>query len=274
MRNILYYHITYGILYYPLAVTFVSSGILLILSLTSFFKKKPFSGFLLLGMVISLELLSLITGVDAPYRTCQVFSILSAYTAMLVANRLRWKQAVSIFLCYICLQQAIYLSQLSSLNYIRYEEEIAAVDSIGTTLSLEHDLEKEVIFVGDYDLSSYVTSQLLFPFDTTRWKVYSFTCNAISHWIPNFSYLDYQREFPDTNVNSVLGWSTFAFGSQEQMQKLFCLRGYDIKTTKNYGEDKASAEAYAVENNMPAYPNAGYIVELPDYIIVRLGTIY
>ena len=75
------------------------------------------------------------------------------------------------------------------------------------------------------------------------------------------------RKLPETNVHSMIDWGVYAF-DQESMLKIFNYYGYDY-VPADFDALYESATEYA-KANMPAFPEAGYIQDMGDYIIVHL----
>lgn len=224
------------------------------------------------GMLFCLVLLSALQGKCAPYRTCQVFALMVACTALWVyegVRRLdkRWlTRVLGLLLVLLCLRQAACLSRLLALDQIRSDEEGAVVQTIGTDLERgDYDLSKPVVVVGSYTLSQDLLRQV-----TVRAED-----NAFYHWFQTTTRWETEPEFKylDSNVNSVIDWAIDAFSetgvAETSMQKLFAYYGFDFTFVSDL-DRKAAAEEYAVTADLPSYPENGYIVEQEDCILVHL----
>ena len=263
-----------GIIYYPIGLMQVSVIVLIIVGLVAC--KKHGAALLLpgAGMLLSLIALSLLQGTFSYYRSCQVFGILCAFVAMLLADRLtgkkKWIRVTAALLCgWLILFQATYINYFLELDVRRSQQEAETVRQIGTQLEREYDLSKPVIFVGKYSLIEGIEEAGSLPEDSVRWRVYKA--------IGDFGYrlsgndpstLKYRRLLPTTNIKSVIHWSIEAF-YQESMEKLFAYYGYEIEIA-DYAQVYDEALAYAEETDMPAYPRNGYIKDVGEYIIVYL----
>lgn len=264
-------HILTSVLYFPLMSTAVCCVIMALCGLWQLLHRRWFSALLVLGMLASLELLSIFQGTPAPFRACPAFGMIVAFVAMMAANILRWRKVVPLILCLFCLQQSVYMNKIFTLNHLRYEQEVTIIHDIGGQLRAKHDLEKPVVFVGNCQLGNYVMEQALAPGDTWGYRTYTSVREQINDAVPGIIDQYEQWYFPQTNVQSVINWAVRAFDTQKQMQSLFDFFGYRFTTTDDFYTDYEAAQAYIQENNTPSYPREGYIVELEDRILVHLG---
>ncbi len=271
LLGILNKHILTSVLYFPLLTALICSGILALYGLWLALRRRWFSALLVLGMLFSLELLSIVQGAPAPLRACPVFAVLVAFIAMIAANVLRWRNVAAGMLCFFCLHQSVYMNQLFTLNHLRYEQEQTILHNIGRDLTAQHDLEKPVVFIGACQLSGYVMDQALAPGDTWGYRTYTSLREQIDTAIPGIIDRYEEWYFPQTNIQSVINWASTAFDSQEQLEDLFHFFGYPVQVKDEFYNSRRFAQDYALEHEMPGYPREGYIAELEDQIIVNLG---
>ncbi len=272
------YYIIRGIVYLPLGVLVASGVMFIIIGIVAC---KKHSAVLLLpgfGMLLSLVLLSIVQGTASPYRTCQVFTAFCAFTAMIFIESLPqksskkgWIRVAAIALCgYLCFCQATYINYFLELNHRRSENEAQVIRQISADLQRDFDSEKPVLFTGNYTLNEGIREAASISKDNLMWKAYE-KAYLLSYRIFGQSYdpswLD--RKLPETNVNSVIRWSTDSFG-QQPMPKIFSYYGYDY-IPADFWALRDEAAQYVQENKTPAYPEKGYIVDVGDYIIVNLS---
>lgn len=122
-------------------------------------------------------------------------------------------------------------------DYIRYQKEVFAINTIATELVAECDLSKSVIFTGR----------------------------------PDFAYLNTaQYSGRQVNGNSVVYWSIEAFSDPTQpfVAELFRMHGYDF--IRSPDEDQYR-QAWELAESMPAWPQAGYMQEFEDFTVVNFG---
>lgn len=275
VSSIVSQHFLAGALYFPVGMFVIAAVVLIVLMIVQFARKRAFSGLLVLGMLFSTEALSLLQGIASPYRACQVFAVCVAFVGLMAANRLRFKNIAAFALCFLCLHQSIYMSRLNVLNDMRYEEEIAMVEQIAAELNQGYDLDKPVIFVGEYQISDAIMSQITVSADSACYQAVNGFQETLHRLVPAYPNVPVEQTFPVTNVQSLIRWSTKAFRGQNQMGALLARCGCTVRTVDElYGGILESAESYAIEHEMPAYPSEGYIAELDQAIIVKLGEEY
>lgn len=266
-----------GLVYLPITELLIAVVVFLFIGV---FLCKKYGWILLIsggGMLFSLILLSVLQGTLSPYRTCQVFAVFVAFTAMMlyyfISSRIKnghinVRRILVIGFGALCLHQAVYMSYFFSLNHMRSEEEIYTVHDIGTELLASNDEEKPVIFVGKYVLSESIQEMASVNEDSLQWAIYSQLYEACCEKFDlDDRLVDLNRKIPQTNISSVIDWGITAF-DQEGLQHLFAYFGYDFSIA-NYGLLYADAEEYA-KRNMPCYPQDGFIEDVGEYVIVNL----
>lgn len=275
LLEILQKYILRSIIYFPLTELAVAGVIMLVVGI--FLAMRHGWSILLpgVGMYGSLIALSLVQGSATPYRSCQVFSLFVAFTAMLIAmlaekTGKNWIRIAVIFLCgYLCFHQADQMNYFLTLNYIRSEQEMTVIRNIGLDLHKNFDMDKPVIFVGDFTLEDEITEAASIPENSRRWQLYQklhFILVDRLHLEPEMP----GRKLPESNVNSVIRFGRWAFsGSQEAMQRLFSFCGYDY-ILPDCISLQPEADAYVSEHDIPCYPQNGYIQDAGDYIVVHI----
>ena len=180
INTVFYNYIVNGFLYLPITVMQISCVIMFIIGIVYAVKHKNITIFLLfLGSICSIFALSVIQGNSAPYRTCQVFQIFSAFAFMILIQSLinadKSKIVKNIFICLsflVIFYQAKDLNKYFYLNYTRYEQEKIALVSMAEQLKLNYDIKnKPVVFVGNYDLSNYIKERCYIKTDTLGAKI-------------------------------------------------------------------------------------------------------
>ena len=269
---ILYYGMR-GCFYMPIGELVAAAGVFFVLTIWLAGKyRRPLLLLPAAGMYFCLILLSVLQGMRAPYRTCQVFAVmvaitgLGAYEAVRRLGKRGLLTAIArVLLILLCLNQATYLSHLLVLDHIRSEEDGFIIRTIGTDLERGYDLSKPVIFTGTHTLSQGLLEEVTAQ-TSDSWLYYRFQ-------LKTFWETETTIRFVETNVNSVLDWAMVAFNEYGEygvsMEKVFRYYGFDISLSSN-PQDNQQAREYAQNNQLPAYPEDGYIVEMEDYILVNL----
>lgn len=271
-----------GIIYFPLTELLVSMVVLVVVGIIAC---RRHSWVLVIpgcGMFLSLIILSLIQGVVSPYRTCQVYGIFVAFVGMIVVviiQQRKWKYKkwiplVSLILAgCLCFYQAVYLNYFLTLNHIRSEEEANVIRQTGEKLQAEFDTTKPVIFIGRYQLSEYVREAASISKDDLRWKLHYALYMLGNQLVGGSSTGEFlSRKLPQTNINSILAWGEYAH-NQEAMHNLFMYYGFDYVLAE-YETVYEEAREYVIQNEIPSYPEKGYIIDAGDYIVVCMGKIH
>ena len=247
ISTMFYNYVVNGFLYLPITVMQISSIIMLVLGIMYSIKRKNITIFLLfLGSICSLFALSIIQGNAAPYRTCQVFQIFSAFAFMVLVQSLintnKSKLIKNIFICLsflIIFYQAKDLNKYFYLNYTRYEQEKLALVSMAEKLKENYDIQnKPVIFIGNYDLSNYIKERTYIKTDTLGAKIANMLVSVYNPEDERYSEEknEYIYKPIDSNINSYLNWATMAFSEiNTETLKWLDILGYDyfIQGTEN-----------------------------------------
>lgn len=263
-----------GMIYFPIFELMLGiiagSGLCLFLVL----KKRNililFSG---MGMFFSLFLFSIIQGSVTPYRACQVFAVFVAFVGMVLVHIgfEYCKQGVAIALfaatLLLSLYQAFYLNYFLTLNHLRYEEESHVICDIGTDVQKNYDVSKPVIFVGEYNLSESIVEASSISKEDVRYQIHSYMYAKVHGADYEFIYDNTTRKIPSTNVNSVINWS---LGRQADIQKLFYFNGFSFKIMEDVNIVE-EAKSFVKSEEIPSYPNDGYIVDKGKYIVVNIN---
>ncbi len=264
----IYNFIMDSIIYFPKTVVvlcFFGFGLFIIINII---KVKDFRMFFTgLGMMVSLFVLSFFQGTTSPVRTCQTYALFSAIVILLLYDCLKTKKWIGkiavILIILLSINQATYLSHISTANYMRSENEAYVVNDIGRGL-LNEGGKQNVVFVGNYEIPPYILEQVK-P-KSTPGMIYQKINSYLSK-----NYKPEELKYVSTNVNSILNWSIIAFDCDgKSLEKLFAFYGYKI-TAETDRKVIDEAVAFAKQNDIPCYPKNGYIFNKENYTIVRLS---
>ena len=274
--TVFYNYVVNAFLYLPITVMQFSCLIMFILGIVYSVKRKNITIFLLfLGSICSLFALSIIQGNSAPYRTCQVFQIFSAFAFMILIQSLintnKAKLVKNIFICLsflIIFYQAKDLNKYFYLNYTRYEQEKIALVSMAEKLKEQYDIQnKPVIFVGHYDLSNYIKERCYIKTDTLGAKIANMLVSAYDPENETYSEEKYAYIYKpiDSNINSYLNWATMAFSEvNTEILKWLDILGYDYF---KQGTENMLADMLIKVNNGTVPLERNTIYEFDDYIL-------
>ena len=262
--------------YLPITLFAVSLVVALVLAIYYCKRKKsPLIVLLFAGLYLGVIILSLIFGNCAPYRTAQVVIFFTAFIYFLLTHTLCGHSCKLLFrgacviLSYFIILQITNTNYWLNADYQRYQEEKSVVMQVGNTLYQNYDINKPVVFVGDYELSDNIKELTCMKVDSIPFKLAS-----ILHIKSVINYDDddkYYHNIQGTNGISFIKWSTSACLINDnkpntELLKFFSYCGYnDIKqgTLKQYNEAKKLSEA------MPEWPQKGSVKDNGEYIIVN-----
>lgn len=279
IKGILYngwYYIIRGLSYYPIGEFVVALIVFIIITIKQEINKQKYCfGFGLL-LIISLFFLSLLQGEKLNYRTAQTVQLFMAFVSYLVIacseNTLLFKKynlgkIVTVLLVLVLLRQSIYTHELLALNNQRSDNEAFVARQIGYKLYSEFDVNKTVVFCGEYQLGDFIESQITVKEDSIADRVETWVRDIVGHDEGRL-----YQEFVCTNINSFFNTQMDAFGGQGIIQKYLSYFGYDIKVLDDLSREEESKlkgyyeEIAKKENMMPLT-----IKDMGDYILVYLG---
>ena len=276
----------FGALISPPLTSLVLSGVaLIIMGLVASKKHSPLILLMGAGMFLSLIILPVIQGSPALFRTCQVFAAFCGFTAMMfvtsfpkgISKRKNILRVCAITLCgFFAFYQASFINYFLELNHRRSENEIAIIRQVSYDLKSEFDITKPVIFVGGHKLSDSIIEAASIPEDSKSWILYT-KCYAAVCEITGQEYdiSSLKRKLVQSNIKPLIDWgftsywSPATYSTQEAMPKIFSYFGCDY-IPADFDTYFDVATEYAEEENMPAYPEKGYIKDMGDYIIVHM----
>ena len=232
------------------------------------------------GLVVSLFAMGILQGAVMPYRIANSLSFFTAFAFYLASESCvncppkGLKTVTACILLLIIWQQSVYMNHVLALNNQRSDNEAAVVQQIGYQLKSQFD-EKPVIFVGRYDMGSWITEKTK-PTENS-WgtqvlsRIYEIFSSSTSGTMSGGSVSDsIIMHGMESNVNSALNWSTVAWDSQNMMKEYFSYYGYDISLVQPYSEAVCN-EALETSRHNKLRPFE--IMDAGNYLIVCLGDI-
>lgn len=247
------------------------------MSITFSIKKRNISILvIIIGMNITLLLLSIIQGKAAIYRTCQQFSLFIAIILMLLiqitldSKIKKWMKNMVFFgIFLVILYQVKDLYWWEYVNDLRYQNEKETIKSIGNEIVAKYNYkEKPVVFVGWYEFPQNIEEKITIRKDSLHYKVLNFYNQYfLNNKIENLDEYIYVQ----SSVQSYINWSMTAFVQNGdrlniELVKFFNLLGYDIKASDI--DVKTYIELLKQMKDNPNWPKEGSIIEIEDYIVV------
>lgn len=265
--------------YLPLTILLMSSIISFIIGVVFSIRNKNISIFLIIiGMNVTLLLLSIIQGTAAPYRTCQQFPIFIGVILMILTQLILSsciskciKNIFIFFISLVILYQVKDLYCWEYLNNLRYQKEKQDVITIGNDIIKNYNYkEKPVIFLGKYELPLQVKEKITVKKDSLYYKA----LNCYNKMFPNNKIENLDNYiYTQTSIQSYINWGISAFATNGEpinieLIKFFNLLGYDIKPSDI--DVKSYIKLIYEMNSKFKNANKTLIFETEEYILVYL----
>lgn len=270
IQSFLYNDVIKGLVYLPIAALVGSMLVVFFYAISDICRHRRLHVALLYaGLFLTLVLLSLVQGKTPSYRTQFVFAYFVAFAGLLLAQTAMSgpsglkRYALLGLLSLLVFHQANDLNHWFVLENNRFENEQATVRQIGYDLRSQFDTDKPVVFIGNYDDNMGKVHFAHTVVSNPAMVSFVNQLRAIVRLEPLKKII-----IQETNNNSYIGWSTYAWGDFSDLVKFFALYGIDLTAAS---DDDTQAEARELALDMPAWPADGYIQDAGDYLIVKLG---
>lgn len=265
-------YVVRGLSYFPIGEFVITLILYLIYIVKNQFKHKYSLLFGLL-MLIAMFGLGILQGTRMLYRTAQslyIFVALGGYLFFDKYGNGKCKNILLILLLFVSYRQAVFMHKILALDNQRSNNEAAVVQNIGYELSTNYDLNKTIIFCGEYNIGENIENQISIKPNSLADKVE----NKIKD-IMGDEDIPYYNEYVYSNVSSVLNWGRKSFDGQVMLKRYFSYYGYDINVLDNWDKKDGKSESTLIrkytdiaekENMRPLS-----IKDMDDYILVYFG---
>ena len=272
-------HFFAGLWYFPIGLFAFCIIVSVIICITLCIRKKNATYLLYFaGVYFGLFAMGIIKAGDLKYRICQAHGVFVPFTLILltyfiIAGSRKFRsskatkaiQAITISLCAtLVLAQALTLWQYFRNDYRRWQEEKAALISIGEKLDKIPSIEeKPVIFLGEYTLSDEIMNDKFVRSDNPLYKAVMKLWGAFGGDLNTTDYDDTYVLYKAQGQNgSVITWGIDAFDEcNTELLNIMEYLGYNYK--------QRSYERFTELSGMEFEKDS--IKELDDCIIVHLG---
>lgn len=229
-------------------------------------------------LVILPVMMSLVEGLATRYRSAQyvplvgAFAVFLAVTEIYLHKSLKWMPVVGA-LCggAVIFVQCVDMDRWFRVDYLKYRDAKEVMSRIAYDLE-EYDTSKPIVFGGAYKVPDEISKAACVSFSSRQ---YRWICR-MTDWIDPHLKEKYFRGngygFAENPIISVLQWGVTAFdGTSGQLIEFWKMHGYDSFYCETDLGVIEEAEQVRVKDKMPGYPNAGYIKEYENYIIVNFA---
>lgn len=231
-------------------------------------------------LVVLPVLMSLAEGLATRYRSAQYVPVVSAFAVLLAMLEIRLhKCGRRISTVGVLCMSALILLQCADMNrwfrldYLKYQDAKEVMSRVADDLERQCDIDKPIVFRGAYAVPYEICRDACISFSS---KKYQWICR-LTDWVdPHLKEKYFGRGargyvFAETPVISTLQWGVTAFdGTSGQLIEFLKMLGYPDFHCETDPDVIEEAERIRAEENMPGYPNQGYIAEYDNYIIVNL----
>jgi hypothetical protein len=213
-----------GLVYFPITIFVIFSLVFVVYVIyESISKRNCQISFLGLIFFLSIFSLPVLQGLCMQYRTAQPLTLYVAFVAFVLCEiKVRPQLLISCLLLFLCWHQAVYLSNMLSLNNMRSNNEIVSLQFIGNRIMSEFEYKPVVIIVSEDQYINY-----LGPWIDRR--VYANPDSWNGHLFNNLckSYLPeryHHYKFVNSNIKNATQMGV-------TLKKHFAYCGYDINVT-------------------------------------------
>jgi hypothetical protein len=266
-----------SLVYLPITILNIAGIIAIIMMVYYGIKRKSITAVLLFfGILFSLIILTIIQGAATPYRACQIFGFFAAFIFMLALQgvmkskrKMSFKRAFLILACLLVFYQASSLNKWFYTDYLRYKDDVNAVNMIAGQLISGYDFEhKPIVFTGAYKEPAKIVQLTSLSHDSFQFRLFRDIDTKLGY--PAEKYLGIGNTIYISEVigRSYITWGVSAFSeANTELFKFLSYEGYDFKqgTKEMYKEAKKIAPA------LKSWPQKGSIVDMGKYILVNFG---
>lgn len=266
-----------GFAYFPITVLVLGIAAILIICLVIGIRKKDiFLPIAALGVPVLPLCMVVIEGKETYYRAAQYVPLVGAFafffTLVLV------KECLPRFCTTVCVALAVVLlwNQCAEMNkwfyvdYLKYQDARNVMLQVAYELEKGYDTGKPIVFRGAYLVPFWIAEDAYLEYGSAEYNRLRSVGDLIDpHLIEKYNADDGNGYvFAETPVNSTLRWGVTAFdGTASELGNFWRMLGYNFRIETDLRRIK---EAEKISEEMPEFPQTGYIKECGDYIIVNL----
>lgn len=270
-----------AVVYLPITVLVLAFLFIGIYALVSGVQKKDILLPVCAAMLVMLPVaMSFAEGLATRYRSAQYVPVVGAFAVLLAMLEIclhkcgRWLPALgALCMSALLLAQCADMNKWFRLDYLKYQDTKEVMDRVADDLEREYDIHKPIVFRGAYAVPYEICKDACISFSSKR---YQWICRLTDWMDPHLKEKYFGRGargyvFAESPVISTLQWGVTAFdGTSGQLIEFWKMHGYDAFLCETDPDVIEEAEQIRARENMPGYPEKGYIVEYDDYIIVNL----
>lgn len=274
-----------GIVYLPITVLVAAFAFIGIYSLYHGVRKRELILVLCsFSMVLLPILMSIVEGMPTRYRSGQYVPLVGAFAVLLLFIELFQRRRASsiyrilsaasfVFLAVLIYNQCADMNKWFYLDHMKYQNASEVMKQVAHDLEEEHDISKPIVFGGAYRVPYSISKDAYCSFSSLQYRWICYLTDPIDPYLKEKYYAPNGRGyvFTEMPVVSLLQWGVTAFdGTSEQLIQFMEMHGHSFRCVK---DPAVLEETEQIRQNMPGYPENGYIRELEDYILVNLESL-
>lgn len=225
-----------------------------------------------LGILLSPWLLMPVEGVVTTYRANLGLAFATALAVMLVSyevyKRIQWKWLVLLVAAIIIYNQSFDLNHWFFVERLKYDYQVEMTSQIYYELAENYDLNKPVVFISNGEIPKEFAKYTHVEYGDKSFQVLEEVENVLGIKLPERFFDSNGYIYAEVPNLWIYNWGQNAFEEGAiEIAKFFAMHGYEIipGTNGNY------QEASVVNIDMPCFPREGSILELDDYIVVKIS---
>ena len=284
--------VLYGVFayaYLPIRIFVLSACVITVVTLVRVIRGRDLWVLVLLPVAyLAAFSLLFIEGKATLYRSAQFLPVFCGYGALLLVYGI-WqltgtsvKKAkntvgrkisggVRIFtflvLAVILWNQCMDMTRWFYIDKKKYDVAVKTVDQIAMDLERDFDTSKPVIFTGNYDIPYSIIQDAYVSYSSpVYYKMKRLTDLVDPDLLDKYNRGSRGVWVAQTPALSVIDWGRYAFDSDAELVKFFEMHGHSLVVLEDISLYAAAEEE---SKDLPEYPQAGYIVDKGDYIIVH-----
>jgi len=265
-----------GVVYLPIAVLVLGIGVLLVVGVIYGIRRKDiFLPLAAVAVPILPAMMIFVEGKESYYRACQYVPLVGAFGVFLLfrAGQIhlpKWGKRVGVLLATALLwNQCADMNRWFYVDYQKYEYFKKVMFTIAIDLERDYDLSKPVIFGGACRVPYSIMEGACVGFYSPQYKIIKTLGDIVDvHLIEKYNESSGRGYvFAETPTFSTLQWGVTAFdGTAREIRNFLSMLGFEIRIETDLQKIK---DVEQLRDNMPHFPQAGYIREYEDCIVVN-----
>lgn len=217
-----------------------------------------------------------IEGKDTYYRAAQYVPLVGAFAVFLLLKLAEehlpaFCRKAGMVMAFILLwNQCTEMNRWFYVDYLKYQDARGVMEQVAYDLEKDYGTEKPIVFRGAYYVPYGIVQDAYLAFDSVEYGWIRRIGDLVDpHLVEKYNAEDgHGYDFAETPVNSTLRWGATAFdGTASQLGNFMRMLGHEFRMETDLSRID---EAEKISEDMPEFPETGYIKECKDYIIVNL----